>query len=161
MNDRFGKLEAEISALELKLRGNADNALATEVDQLTISGARLWTDVSGLRSSLDEHVQTFRREIDTITTRLTAVEQGNQSQRVDALVARLERLEQLVSRDLTSSIRPTTSPARVSAPRRVVKRKPRPYYYYSARANGAAANAQMVFPRHHFQRAAGPVVPMQ
>ena len=39
VNDRFGKLEAEISTLELKLRGNADNALATEVDQLTISGA--------------------------------------------------------------------------------------------------------------------------
>jgi hypothetical protein len=152
VNDRFGKLEAEISALELKLRGNAESSLSDAVDQLTISGAHLWTDVSGLRSSLDEHVQTFRREIDAIATRLSAVEQGNQTPRIDALVARIEQLEQqLLARDMTSSIRP---PVRKKVG---VKRKPRPVQ--SARANRTAANSQVVFRQHRFQLPPGPVVP--
>jgi hypothetical protein len=123
LTDRFGQIEKNIAALEQKVQTNESHAWWEPVGELGVASVRTQADVHGLRSSLDEHVQAYRKEITAITTRLDAVEQANQTSRIDALVQRLERLEQLVSRevatrDLTSSIRPT-------ARKKVVKRKPR------------------------------------
>jgi hypothetical protein len=150
VNDRFGRIEAEVSALESKVKagvaGNPDASLSHAIGQLGIAQAHARTDIYGLRSSLDEHAQTVRKEIAAITTRLDAVEQASQSHRVDALAARLDQLEQLVARDLTSSIAP---PAR----KKIVKRKPRAIK--AAPAESQPAYPQIAYPQYPFQPAMG------
>jgi hypothetical protein len=146
---RFGRIEDGLSALEQTVKSNVGNDAGNwsdAVGQLGVLAAHTRTDIYGLRSSLDEHVQAYRKEIATITTRLNAVEQASQSHRVDALAERLDRLEQLVSRDMTSSIQP---PAR----KIVVKRKPR------AKAKQAqtqpAYPPQIAYPQYPMQASGG------
>ena len=145
MSDRFGQIEEQIAAMESKVQANESYAWWEPVGELAVAGVQTRADIHGLRSSLDEHVQAYRKEIAAITTRLDAVEQDNQTTRIDALVQRLERLEQLVSRDLTSSIRP---PARTKA----VKRKAR-----TVRAARAEGQSYLPVRPRHYQFSAGPV----
>jgi acetolactate synthase small subunit len=145
LSDRFGQIEKQIAAMESKVQANESYAWWEPVGELAVAGVQTRADIHGLRSSLDEHVQAYRKEIAAITARLDAVEQANQSTRIDALVQRLERLEQLVSRDLTSSIRP---PAR----KKVVKRKAR-----TVRAARAEGQSYLPVRPRHYQFSAGPV----
>jgi hypothetical protein len=146
---RFGQVEAGIATLESKLKADtAAGALSDAIGQLGVAAAHTRTDIYGLRSSLDEHVQAYRKEIAAIATRLDAVEQASQSHRIDALVERLDRLEQLVSRDMTSSIRP---PARKKA---LVKRKHRAAQAVRTEAQPAYP-PQMGYPQYHMQAAGG------
>jgi uncharacterized membrane protein YccC len=126
--------------------GTSESQWSHAIGQLGIAQAHSRTDIYGLRSSLDEHVQAVRQEIAAITTRLDAVEQASQIHRVDALAARLDQLEQLVARDLTSSIAP---PAR----RKTVKRKPRAIK--PAPAATQPAYPQIAYPQYPFEPATG------
>jgi hypothetical protein len=95
--DRFSLIEADIGALTAELRSlrttrQAEPA-ATQVwvaDQLNTAVSATQTDMASLRRSLDEHERTIRQEIDGVANRV-------------------DRLEQLVSRDLTASVRPVAA----------------------------------------------------
>jgi hypothetical protein len=107
VNDRFSLVDADIAAVVAELKSlratretSARESRYEPVGRLDTVVSAAGSDVLALRSSFDEHQQTYRRDIGAINKRL-------------------DRLERASARDLTASINPV-------ARKKVVRRKPRP-----------------------------------
>jgi Skp family chaperone for outer membrane proteins len=100
INDRFSAIDADIAALvaEIKSLRQARAVQGESYSWLEPVG-HLDSSVVALRSSLDEHQATYRKDMGVINKRL-------------------DKLEQVLSRDLTASI-PHITPRR-----KIVRRKP-------------------------------------
>lgn len=102
VSDRFSLIDADIAALVAEIRSLRTNPSDTsETGSIAInSGLKTaQTDILDLRSSFDAHEQTYRKDMATMTKRI-------------------DRLEQLVNRDFTSSIQ-------TEMRKKVVRRNPR------------------------------------
>jgi hypothetical protein len=105
VNDRVALVDAEIAALAAELRSlraprNEPATWRAPVDRLDAALLDTRGGIGDLRASLDEHAQSFRKDIDAIT-------------------GRLDRLELAAARDLTASIAPVAPVARKKAARKV------------------------------------------
>jgi uncharacterized FlaG/YvyC family protein len=90
VSDRFALLDADIAALvaEIRLlRTTAAERAPETVIRVDHTQTAMQSDILALRSSFDAHEQTYRTDM------------ASMSKRID-------RLEQIVNRDVTSSIRP-------------------------------------------------------
>jgi hypothetical protein len=98
VSDRFALLDADIAALVAEIRslrstGSETSGPATVI-RIDHGLEATQTDILALRSSFDAHEQIYRKDMAGITKRI-------------------DRLEQLVNRDLTSSIRTQTRKSKV------------------------------------------------
>lgn len=98
VSDRFALLDADIAAVVAEIRslrttGSETSGPATVV-RIDNGLEAAQTDIVALRSSFDAHEQIYRKDMAGITKRI-------------------DRLEQLVNRDLTSSIRAQTRKSKV------------------------------------------------
>src|SRR5262245_20895546 len=98
INDRFSAIDADIAALVAEIKSLRQARLQDNYSWLEPVG-HLDSSVLALRSSLDEHQATYRKDMGVINKRL-------------------DKLEQTLSRDLTASI-PHIAPRR-----KIVRRKP-------------------------------------
>ena len=99
INDRFSAIDSDIAALVAEIKSlRQARAQGNSLSWLEPVG-NLDSSVLALRSSLDEHQQTYRKDMGIINKRL-------------------DKLEQVLSRDLTASI-PHVAPRR-----KIVRRKP-------------------------------------
>jgi hypothetical protein len=108
VKERFALVEADIGAIAIELRSLRMSRDATPqavpasmpgwvADHLNSAVTAAHNDIAALRSSLDEHGKTIRQDIDTIAHRL-------------------DRLEQMMTHDLTASVAP--APRKKSVRRR-------------------------------------------
>jgi hypothetical protein len=136
VNDRFALVDAEIAAVMAEVRslraGRSEPGTEpwrAPVDQLDVALIATHGALGDLRTSLDEHDQTYRKDIGAIT-------------------GRLDRLEQMVTRDLTASIRP-------AARKKTVRRKGPGTHVTKLRREasvvGRDAGAATILPAAEFQ----------
>jgi hypothetical protein len=107
VNDRIALVDTEIAALTAEVRSlrtprnePAAASWRAPVDRLDAALIDTHGSIGDLRASLDEHAQSYRKDIDAITSRL-------------------DRLEHRAARDLTASIR-------FAVRKKTVRRKVRP-----------------------------------
>ncbi|MFL5093699.1 MAG: hypothetical protein ACJ8ES_00205 [Xanthobacteraceae bacterium] len=122
-SDRFALLDADIAALvaeirSLRVTGSETPGPATVV-RIDNGLEAAQTDIVALRSSFDAHEQIYRKDMASITKRI-------------------DRLEQLVNRDFTSSIRAQTRKSKV-------RRIPRGVATARIKNTTPAATAQAIY----------------
>jgi chromosome segregation ATPase len=106
-SDRFALVDADLAALVTEVRAirtsrsDAADSIQEPMDRLDLSMEANRAEIASLRSSFDEHDQAYRKEFSSVNKRL-------------------DRLEQLVSRDLTASVRT------VARKKQQVRRRARP-----------------------------------
>jgi hypothetical protein len=99
INDRFSAIDADISALVAEIKSLRQARAQGDSYSWLEPVSNMDSSVVALRSSLDEHQATYRKDMGVINKRL-------------------DKLEQVLSRDLTASI-PHIAPRR-----KIVRRKP-------------------------------------